>query len=73
MVWKIIHVLGARPVFPPKVVIQVKALACELPWEQGIPLSRFSSSEIATEVVQREGLLPRLVVLRFGAGCRKMP
>ena len=33
--------------------MQVKALACELPWEQGIPLSRFSSSEIATEVVQR--------------------
>jgi len=31
----------------------VKALACELPWEQGLPLSRFSSSEIATEVVRR--------------------
>ena len=51
--WKIIHVPGAHPVFPPKVLIQVKALACELPWEQGLPLSRFSSSEIATEVVRR--------------------
>jgi len=51
--WKIIPVLGARPVFPPKVVIQVKALACELPWQKGLPLSRFSSSEIATEVIRR--------------------
>jgi len=35
------------------VVIQVKALACELPWQKGIPLSRFSSSEIATELIHR--------------------
>ena len=31
----------------------MKALACQLPWEQGVPLSRFSSCEIATEVVRR--------------------
>ena len=43
----------ARPVFPPNIVIQVKALACELPFEKGIPLSRFSSDEIATEVMSR--------------------
>jgi len=48
-----VHVLGARPVFPPKVAIQVKALACELPWQQGVPLARFSSFEIAAEVVRR--------------------
>jgi hypothetical protein len=35
------------------VVVEVKALACELPWERGIPLSRFSSEEIAREVVAR--------------------
>jgi hypothetical protein len=35
------------------VVVQVKALACELPWHNGVPLSRFSSSEIAREVIQR--------------------
>jgi hypothetical protein len=35
------------------VVVQVKALACELPWKQGVALSRFSCSEIATEVVER--------------------
>jgi len=33
--------------------VQVKALACELPYERGIPLSRFSCQEIAGEVVRR--------------------
>jgi len=31
----------------------VKALACQLPRESGVPLSRYSSSEIASEVVKR--------------------
>jgi hypothetical protein len=35
------------------VIIQVKAVACELPSERGIPLSRFSTREIAHEVIQR--------------------
>jgi hypothetical protein len=35
------------------VIIQVKAVACELPSERGIPLSRFSTREITTEVIQR--------------------
>ena len=43
----------ARPVFPPNIVVQVKALACELPYEIGVPLSRFSSMEIVTEVIRR--------------------
>ncbi len=51
--WRINPGLDARPVFPPHVVVQVKALACELPFEKGIPLSRFSTSEIATEAIQR--------------------
>jgi hypothetical protein len=33
--------------------VQVKAIACELPYENGIPLSRFSTNEIAHEVVNR--------------------
>ena len=33
--------------------VQVRALACALPWKQGVPLSRFSRFEIATEVVRR--------------------
>jgi transposase len=44
---------GARPVFPPNVVVQIKALACELPYDIGIPLSRFSTIEIATEAICR--------------------
>jgi hypothetical protein len=37
------------------VVVQVKALACELPSQRGLPLSRFSVSEIAGEV--RRGIV----------------
>lgn len=43
----------AHPVFPPQVVTQVKALACELPAEKEIPLSRFSIPEITREVISR--------------------
>ena len=39
--------------FPPQVVVQVKALACQLPSESGIPLSRFSTADIAAEIVHR--------------------
>lgn len=44
---------GVRPVFPPHVVVQVKALACELPATSGVPLSRYSTRELAGEVVRR--------------------
>ena len=53
MGWKIGRDEGVQPIFPPHVVVQVKALACELPCERGIPLSRFSTSEIAREAVAR--------------------
>lgn len=43
----------AHPVFPPDIVVQIKALACELPFQKGIPLSRFTSNEIATEAISR--------------------
>jgi Homeodomain-like domain len=33
--------------FPPDVVVQVKALACELPATLGAPLSRFSVANVA--------------------------
>ena len=39
--------------FPPAQVAEVKALACELPAERGVPLSRWSSAEIAREAVAR--------------------
>jgi hypothetical protein len=34
-------------------VAEVKALACQLPSERGVPLSRFSSAEIAREAIKR--------------------
>jgi hypothetical protein len=44
---------AARGVFPPAQIAEVKALACELPAEQGVPLSRWSSAELAREAVAR--------------------
>lgn len=37
--------------FPPEEIAQIKALACQLPAERGIPLSRFSITEIVREVI----------------------
>lgn len=42
-----------RPLFPPNVVVQIKALACELPFDKNVPLSRFSSRDIAMEAIHR--------------------
>ena len=42
-----------RAVFPPEQVAAVKAIACELPKKQGVPLSRFSRSELHRFVVER--------------------
>jgi DDE superfamily endonuclease len=33
--------------------VEVKAIACELPFESGVPLSRWSTKEVAREVVER--------------------
>jgi hypothetical protein len=43
----------ARAVFPPEEVAQVKAIACELPKDQGVPISRFSRAELHRFVVER--------------------
>ena len=43
----------ARGAFPPHEVAQVKAIACELPKTHGLPLSRFSRSELHRFVVER--------------------
>jgi len=44
---------AARAVFPPEEVAEVKAVACELPKQQGIPLSRFSRAELHRFVIER--------------------
>jgi hypothetical protein len=43
----------ARGVFPPHEVAQVTAIACELPKTHGLPLSRFSRSELHRFVVEQ--------------------
>lgn len=42
--------------FPPELVVQIKALACELPSVLDLPLSRLSTSDIALHA-QRSGLV----------------
>jgi transposase len=44
---------GRPPVFPPEARIEMKAIACELPFNSGIPLSRWSAGELAREAVAR--------------------
>ena len=44
---------GRRRQFTPVQVAEVKALACTLPAETGAPLSRWSSTELAGEVIHR--------------------
>jgi len=44
-------VAGDQPVFPPSVIVEVKALACELPKRLGLPLARWSLSDLRREVV----------------------
>ena len=51
--WKIASARAARAVFPPEQVAEVKAIACRLPCEQGVPLSRFSRTELHRLVVER--------------------
>ncbi len=44
---------GRPRVFPPVVAAQVKAIACSLPAEQGLPLSAWTCAEIAQEAIDR--------------------
>ena len=50
---------GVRPAFPPSLVVQVKALACELPHNLGLPLSRLSVEEIRQHVIS-QGLVAEI-------------
>src|SRR3954469_19388933 len=43
----------ARAVFPPQQVAEVKAIACELPVTHGLPLGRFSRTELHRLVLER--------------------
>jgi len=43
---------AAPGLFPPEVVVQIKALACELPSQRQVPLAHRSVPEIARHAVQ---------------------
>jgi transposase len=45
--------LGRPGALPPAVVIEVKAIACELPGHLGLPLSRLHVPDIRQEVLRR--------------------
>ena len=42
---------GDQPAFPPRIVVAIKALACELPARRGLPLARWSVSELRQEAM----------------------
>ncbi len=50
--------VGHRGVFPPQVRAQVTAIACSLPCQQKVPLSRWSRAELARRVAQDPSLPP---------------
>ena len=53
------HARAAPGSFPPELVVQIKALACELPATRGLPLSRFSCADIVREA-QQCGIVARI-------------
>jgi len=53
------HGADARALFPPRVIVEIKALACQLPKELGVPFSSLTSATIANEAVQR-GIVARI-------------
>ena len=50
---------GVKPAFPPGLVVQIKALACELPHTLGLPLSRLSIEEIRRHIIS-QGLVAEI-------------
>ena len=54
--WRSDRDRAAPRFFPPEVVVQVKAIACELPSKLGLPLSRLSTADVMREVL-RSGIV----------------
>jgi len=52
MAWKNVLDRAAPGFFPPEIVVQIKAIACELPAKYGIPLSRWSTEDILNYIRQ---------------------
>ena len=49
--WRTVPAEVGPPLFPPQLIAEVKAIACELPARLGLPLSRFSREELRRHVV----------------------
>jgi hypothetical protein len=47
------HDGGDPALFPPEIVLEIKALACQLPKDLGLPFSRLSREQIAQQAVER--------------------
>jgi hypothetical protein len=50
---------GDRRAFPPSVMVEIKALACELPSRRGLPLAHWSLSELRREAIDH-GLVAQI-------------
>jgi len=48
--WRTGPAVGGLQFFPPEEISEVKAIACQLPADRGLPLSRFSLEEIRREI-----------------------
>src|SRR3982074_1193693 len=59
LAWKLNLGAGVKPAFPPSLIVQVKAPACELPYTLGLPLSRLSVEEIRQHVIS-QGLVAEI-------------
>jgi hypothetical protein len=51
--------VGAQRIFPPGVVVAIKALTCELPSRRGLPLARWSVAELRQEAMA-SGIVARI-------------
>ena len=54
--WRTNRARAGPGLFPPDLVVQVKALACELPVKYGLPLSRWSVADLGQQV-RRSGIV----------------
>jgi hypothetical protein len=50
------HGAGDPALFPPEIIVAVKALACQLPKELGLPFSRLTHDEIARQA-EKHGII----------------
>jgi DDE superfamily endonuclease len=58
--WKTAHAPADPGFFPPELVVQVKAIACEFPSRFGAPFSRWSVTELGSQVRACGGLTASL-------------